>query len=131
MEKGNRDVFYQLAWYYDRGVMGMPQNQAKANELFLKAGELGHAAAYRNLGIHYYNGRGVEVDKKKAMYYNELAAMNGDVNARHKLGCMEMIAGNHQRAYKHFILAVSAGNEKSLDLVKDGYMDGHVTKPGL
>jgi len=29
------------------------------------------------------------MDKKKAKYYWELAAINGDLNARHNLGCME------------------------------------------
>ena len=34
------------------------------------------------------NGRGVEVDKKKAKHFYELAAMNGDLLARQNLGCM-------------------------------------------
>ena len=37
--------------------------------------------------VHIDVGRGVEVDKKKAKYYYELAAMNGDVQARYNLGC--------------------------------------------
>ena len=36
MEKGNGGAFYQLAGYYADGKMGMPQNRAKANELYLK-----------------------------------------------------------------------------------------------
>ena len=106
----------------------MPQDFAKANELFLRAGELGCADAYCNLGNSYYTGRGVEVDKKKANDFYELAAMNGNVHARHNLGCEEFEAGNYHRAYKHFILAARAGYKLSLDVVKDGYMDGDVTK---
>jgi TPR repeat protein len=75
--------------------MGVPQDFAKANKLYLKAGELGHATAYNNLGIAYNDGRGVEVDKKKAIHYWELAAMSGDVYARHNLGCTEYEADNH------------------------------------
>ena len=127
-EKGNADAFYQLAGYYDRGINGVPQDRAKANELFLKSGELGCADAYYNLGNQYFNGRGVEVDKKKARHYYELAAMNGDVQARNNLGCMEGQAGNHQRAMNHFKLAARSGHTKSLDTVKDGYMGGYVTK---
>ena len=41
MAKGNGDAFSMLASYYARGIMGMPQDQQKANELLLKAGELG------------------------------------------------------------------------------------------
>ena len=68
------------------------------------------------------------MDKKKAKHYWELAAMNGNVAARHNLGCGEMMAGNHERAYKHFILAARSGDEESLNNVKNGFMDGIITK---
>ena len=54
--------------------------------------------------------------------------MNGSVNARHNLGCDELEAGNEHRAYKHFILAAKAGFKKSLDQVKEGFLDGFVAK---
>ena len=106
----------------------MPQDLAKANDLYLRAGELGCAEAYCNLGLAYDIGRGVEVDKKKAKHYYELAAMNGNFNARYNLGCMEGQARVYDRAYKHFILSARAGHKESLDMVKDGFMKGHVTK---
>ena len=51
--------------------------QPKGYELYLRAGELGCHEAYCNLGISYDDGLGVEMDKKKAKHYYELAAMNG------------------------------------------------------
>ena len=128
MDANNARAFYNLAGYYARGDGGMPQDWAKAIELWIKAGELGCADAYTNLGFSYYNGDGVEVDKKKAKYYWELAAMNGNVDARYNLGRMEIKAGNIERAYKHFILAARAGGKDSLDIVKKGYMIDIVTK---
>ena len=128
MEKGNPNAFNQLAGYYEDGTMGLPQDWAKANELYLKAGELGCAMAYYNLGTLYYAGRDVEVDKKKAKYYYELAAVNGDVNARHILGMMEGQAGNYQRAMKHCLISTKSGDDRSLDGVKKGYMSGYITK---
>ena len=89
--------------------MGIPQDFEKAGELLLRAGELGCSEAYLNLGNSYYNGDSVKVDKKKSNYYYELAAMNGDVQGRHNLACLEWLAGNHHRAYKHFIIAAKAG----------------------
>ena len=124
----NAYAFYMLAGYYARGNMGMQQDIAKGNELYLRAGELGNPEAYDNLGYSYDNGIGVEVDKKKAKYYWELAAMNGNVNARHNLGCVELYAGNHHRAYKHLILSAKAGFKDSLDMLKDGFMGGIITK---
>ena len=128
MDKGNGSAFNQLAEYYRDGTYGMPQNQAKANELNLKAGELGYAGAYYSLGLAYNHGRGVEINMKKAKQYYELAAMNGDIHARNNLGCAESRAGNNHRAFKHFIIAAKAGYKNALDVVKQGYMHGDVTK---
>ena len=125
MEKGNADAFNQLGGYYGQGIMGMPQDWAKANELYLKAGELGCAGAYFNLGNSYSVGRGVEIDMKKAMHYFELAAIKGNVQARNNLGAQ---AGNNHRATKHFIIAAKAGFKLSLENVKRGFMHGYVTK---
>ena len=128
MEKGNADAYYQLAGYYVQGNNGLPQDWAKANELYVKAGELGCAGAYYNLGCSYNIGTGVDIDEKKAKHYFELAAMNGCVVARHNLGCVEGLAGNHHRATKHFLLAARAGFKQSLDMVKKGFMGRAVTK---
>ena len=128
MEAGIAHGYHQLANLYATGDMGMPQDLAKANELYLRGGELGCAESYYNLGNCYRNGEGVEVDKKKAKHYSELAAMNGSLYARHNLGCFELEAGNYHRAMKHFILAAKAGFKDSLDNVKEGFMNGLITK---
>ena len=128
MKANNAHAFYNLAGCYEYGSMGMPQDIEKAHELLLKAGELGCTEGYCNLGNSYFNGRGVELDKKKAEYYWDLAAMAGNAVASHNLGCMEAAAGNEHRACKHFILAAKAGYKKSLDAVKIGFMKGLVTK---
>jgi len=128
MDKGNANAFCTLSAWYHAGRYGMPQDQQKANELCLRGGELGCAKAYFNLGDSYRLGRGVEVDKKKAKHYYELAAIKGCVNARNKLGALEGNAGNHHQAMRHFIIAARAGQEKSLEGVKHGFKVGLVTK---
>ena len=128
MEKGNAVAFNQLGGYYAQGINGLSQDWAKANELCLKAGELGCAGGYYNLGYSYEAGIGVEMNKKKANHYYELAAMKGDVQARHNLGNNEYRAGNIQRAYKHLLIAAKAGCKKSLEGIKHGYMNGCITK---
>ena len=65
IETDHAHAFYVISGYYANGIMGMPQDMTKANELRLKAGELGCAEAYHNLGNSYYHGRGVEVERKK------------------------------------------------------------------
>ena len=128
MEKGNSMAYYQFGCFYASGHCGLPQDWVKANESWLKGGELGYALAYFNLGNSYANGMGVEIHKKKAVHYHELAAMMGGVYARHGLGCMEVRAGNYHRAKKHFLLAARAGYKESLDNIKQGYTIGHVKK---
>ena len=130
VDKGNRDAMFYIGTYYDQGRYGVPQDHQRAKKLYLKAGELGHAVAYFNLGIAYNNGTGVEVDKKKAQHYYELAAMKGDVHARYNLGCIEGPAGNHHRAFKHYMIAARAGHEKALEMIKRGFMAGLITKDG-
>ena len=128
MKNGNADAYHQLACYYASGTNGIPQDMAKANDLWLKAGELGCARAYSKLGYSYANGMGVEASIKKAKHYWELAAMKGILIARHNLGALEGNTGNEQRAYKHYVIAARAGYPPSLDNVKIGFRNGHVTK---
>jgi len=128
MAKGVGGAFFLLAGYYDRGMMGLTQDWAKSNELLLRGGELGYSEAYYNLGVAYDQGMGVEVDKNKAKYYYELAAMNGSIKARHNLGCIEVRDGNDHRAYRYYMIAAKGGHEKSLAAVKMGFKKGLVTK---
>ena len=124
----NADAYFSLGAHYDHGSSGLPQDYEKSNELYLRAGELGCAEAYYNLGISYENGEGVEVDTKKAEHYWELAAMKGNVQARYNLACLEGEAGNKHRAWKHFLLAARAGDKDSLERVKDGFKWNLITK---
>ena len=114
-------------WYVD-GLYGFPQDYNKGLELYLRAGELGYSAAYNGIGSAYEMGIGVEVDMKKATYYYELEAMGGDEIARHNVGVSEANAGNLDRALKHWMIAVRSGCAKSLEIIKQFYGYGQVTK---
>ena len=105
MEVGDPYASTSMGSYYHLGHYGLPQDSAKATELWHKAGKFG----YNTLGHAYYNGDGVERDEKMASHYFELAAMEGDVWARHNLGVNERTAGNYDRASKHFMIAVRGG----------------------
>ena len=128
MEANNAYAYYNFAGWYARGLRGVPQDIEKSNELLLKAGEFGCAEGYCNLGFSYRNGNGVNKHPKKGLHFYELAAMNGNVQARHNLGCVELEAGNYDRAFKHFILAARAGEKLSLVKVKNGFLAGLVTE---
>jgi len=114
--------------YYRNGKYGLSQDITKAFEHWHRAGELGHAQSYCNIGYAYNNGLGVEVDEKKAMHYYELAAMDGSESARHNLAGNEVRAGNMDRSLKHYMIAVRGGHNKSLEMIQKIYTHGHATK---
>ena len=59
--------------------------QRLMNCSYRESGELGCAEGYNMLAEQHYVGRGVDVDKEKGKHFYELAAMGGDVYARHTL----------------------------------------------
>ena len=128
-EAGDAKAIYGLGGCYRDGMYGLPQDYTKALEYWHLAAELGYAAAYRSIGVIYDKGRDVDIDKKKAMHYYELAAMKGDVCARYNLGIREEFDNyNMDRALKHYMIAVKGGNAESLDIIQNMYSNGLITK---
>ena len=102
-----------------------------AFEYYTKAAELGNAMAHYNLSIMYDLGDGVEKDEKKQVYHLEVAAIGGDVKARHNLGCHEEINGRMERAVKHWFIAANMGHEGSTKAPWKCYARGSVKKDDL
>ena len=125
LEAGDAIAIHQQGCDYRDGRNGYPQDYTKALELWHQAGELGHSEAYVCIGYFYDKGRGVERDKKKAIYHYELAAMKGSVSARYNLGAVEQNAGNFERAIKHYMIATRSGSSESLEFIKKICSDGH------
>lgn len=117
-----------LAEVYDNGLNGFTLDHSKAVELYQRAAHLGFAPSHYNLANSYYTGEGVQLDRKKAVYHCQVAARKGYERARYNLGCAEKSDGNDERAMRHHIIAAKCGHDDSLDKVKEGYMEGLVTK---
>ena len=126
MEIGDPYAFALMGSFHGSGQYGLPQNSAKAMEFWRKSGKDGYA----NIGFAYHIGevRGVERDEKMAKHYSELAAMAGNVSARHNLGADEENAGNYDRALKHYMIAVRGGRTDSVKAIQRMYKDEHATK---
>ena len=129
MKANNVYSIFDCATCHVEGSYGFPKDLSKARELYLKAGDLGYAAAYwkhYKLAKRYYHG---EVEKKNVLLdVLELAAMRGHIFARYSLGAYEWDAGNHERACKHLMIGARAGVGDCLKMVKEGYKQGFVTK---
>ena len=127
VDMDDAEAIYGLGCCYNNGEMGLRQDRGKALELWNRAGELGSAKSYHNLGNAYYYGEGVERDAKKAKHYWELAAIGGNVSSRYNLGIIEEDAGNMNRALKHHMIAAGCGYDKSLKIIREFYMNGNAT----
>ena len=128
MKKNYAGAFESLAKSYLSGEDGLPRDLVKGRELLLKAGELGYSEAYARLGCTYIKDGGEGNDIKKARHYFELATLKGSIAARNNLGALDLRAGDHERGYKHVVISATAGFSPSLNLVKQGYKEGFITK---
>ncbi len=100
----------------------------KALEYYKKAAELDYANGHASLGGLYFSGEGVEKDVKKAVYHMEQAAIGGHPQARCLLAFHEKDNGRFDRAAKHFMIAANLGCNDALNMVKDFFVDGIVSK---
>ena len=109
MEVDDEKAVTLIGNHYSHGMHGLSRDHTKALELWHQAAELGSAEAYFSIGNAYYNGRGVEMDKKKAFHYWVIAAMKGCSYARCRLGIFDDNTGNMERAIKHYMIALECG----------------------
>jgi TPR repeat protein len=73
-------------------------------------------------------GHGVEKDEKKKMFHMEEAAIGGHPIARYNLGCIEGRKGRIERAIKHFIIAADLGHDASIQMLREEYAEGAISK---
>jgi len=125
VEDGDAMAIYNLGTYYLRGMNGYPQDIDKSIELCHRAAELGISKAYFDIGCYYDLDRGLE---REAKHYWELAAIGGNVDARHNLGAIEERSGNMKRGLRHFMIAVEDGGNDSLETIQKMHKIGSATK---
>ena len=132
MDAKDGRAFHIMGCHYRRGDI-VSQDKVKALDLWFKGVEHGSVECHASIATAYTPNCGVEVDgvdadMKKALVHWELAAIGGHVQARDNLGLLEMKNGNNRRGMKHFIIAAESGLDRALDLVREGYKRGDVTK---
>ena len=94
------------------------ENYEKAIELGnLEGPRLGSVEAHFRLSTMYREGRGVEKDTGKEIFHLEESAIGGHPIGRFTLGRHEYINGDPKRAGKHWIIAVTQGDEYALKVL--------------
>eukprot|EP00979_Chaetoceros_neogracilis_P016713 scaffold9124_cov144-Chaetoceros_neogracile.AAC.1 len=128
VEANDAQAIFHLGCYYQFGMMGLRQDNAKALELYHKSAKLGNHHSHYSLSVCYQGGGIIERDTRKATDHEQISAMAGNVKARHNFGCDEYNAGNMDRAYKHWMISANVGCDSSMKTVQEGYRRGFVTK---
>ena len=89
--KGHPEAQYNLATFYETGNSAvLDQNLEKAAEYYKRAADQGHAESQWSMGWMYSSGQGgVDQDDNQAVYYWELAALQGHTMACQALQMVE------------------------------------------
>ena len=127
---GNIEAICELAGRYNEGD-GVPEDKAKAFELYRKAAESGDATAQFNLGYYYFYGVVVPEDKTKALELYVKAADSGCAEAQYILGqCYfngDFMPEDKSAAIKLWHKAADQGNAEALNALAYSYNDGKGT----
>ena len=115
---------------YQRGELGIPKDNLKALDCWIRAVELGSAAACTCIADGYNGGKELAVNKERAALFWRIGALRGHIVARFNVGSLEYHTfGNHENGIRHWKIAAEAGHQLSLNHLKkiynaDGEMPG-------
>lgn len=117
-----------IIWSVDEPYLYRESVYKHAIKLLGKLVKAGNAEAMNLKGAMYYEGRGVEQDRKKAVTWYKKAADAGDSLAMSNLGYAYFYgngtAVNMAQAYKYFSMAVQRGEWDAINMLGDMYRDG-------
>lgn len=129
-EDGDAAALYEAGkqFYYGKG--GMKKNLVTAFECFLKAAEMGHAAAQNNVAWCYESGDGTEQNWSKALEWYTKSAENGCAIAQYSLAWMYdngiEVKKNISKAIVWHIRAAENGYAMSQYKLGLAYLEGTV-----
>lgn len=131
VELGDSKAMYFLAMSFLTAEGSAQPHAEIVRELLLNSASAGYPLANLSIGQFYYDGKYPSIfrkDPKNARKYFERAALGGDPNARALLAEIELDKLQIKTAYRHAMMAASAGHKGALDSIQDGYRSGAVSK---
>ena len=132
MEKDDCKAYFKMACDYRDGIDGLPKDESKTLELYVRAAELGSTAAMAFLGRVYESGKlGVIQDLDKAREFYIKAAKRGSIPARLRLGAVEFERNKHDLAIRHWRLAAEDGVETAMKNLWKSFYRGKLSKDDL
>ena len=125
--KGDAEAALQVARTYKMAPNG---DIKTANDWYIKAAEAGQAYAQYYIASNYFYGtEGLPTDKKKAKYWSEKAANQGDSVAQLAIGIIYENENNYKKAIFWYEKAIAQGNYEAMGNMASLYYNGNgVTK---
>lgn len=118
---------YNEGVQYLRGT-GVPQDYAKAHQLFEETAKLGYVPAMYNLGTLYAIGKGGPKDYDKAKELFEKVINKGDNNGYFGLGMLYFtgwgVPQDYAKAKEYFEIAADHGNTSAQQYLGSMYAEG-------
>ena len=128
--KSDHVALKNLGCSFAEGSYGLPKDDLKALDCWIRAVEHGSPAACTRIADCYRKGDGVTVKKERAALFERVGALRGEIAARHNIGCFEYDdLDNHEIGIRHWKIAAEGGSQPSLNALKgiynaDGKMPG-------
>ena len=131
MKQNNPNAYMQMAGQCRSGE-GVLKSDTKSLEMYIRAAELGNAAALGNIGIAYELGDySVEQNTSKSVEFFEVSAKKDSVQAHRDLADFHGRNGNMDECMKHMEVAASAGDQESMNGLTNAYKDSLMSKEKL
>jgi len=91
-----------LGVFYEQGL-GVRENLRLAAQNYLDSAQSGYSYAQYNIGMLYQDGRGVRKSKKEAIFWLQIAALQGVTQAQDALESMgrKVVIPQHKKLNKH------------------------------
>ncbi|ACA56721.1 hypothetical protein FDC45_02065 [Clostridium botulinum] len=104
------------------------QNYKEAMYWYKKASEKGNSTSMNNIGLMYYEGKGVEQDYKKAMYWYKKASQEGNFAAMSNIGFMyyngQGVTQDYKKAMYWYKRSYKEGNSGVMRDIGSMYYEG-------
>lgn len=106
-------IGFVVAYLYRISVPFQKENPKGAENVLREAAQRGDAVAQHDLGLLYYDGKGVTQDYAEAAIWYGKAAAQGELKSQVKLGSLYMngqgVPQDYEEAYFWLILAATCG----------------------
>ena len=110
-----------LGHTFYHGRNGQTRDDLKALDYYIQATELGSPNTPMDISRYYWDGTSITGNADRTALFLKVAALRGDIQARHNIGFLECRSGKHELGIRHWKIAAEGGSQVSLNQLRDIY----------